>query len=334
MKKMSVRKATVGGAGQGRSATFPFPTLRAQGTDGAISYFDHGQGPAVLFVHGLVGDFTHFEHVAAKLAMSGFRVLGVDLPGCGDSHKRRGSHSISLYARDVLTLLEELGIDEVSLVGHSAGGAIATEVALRAPRRVSHLALLSSAGLRRYPPATQLLARAFIRPWLLEKTLERLAIPLLDRVLVEDNEYTRKFVRDALDRPVQPSSGEMARVMADLVPELVVPSVLDRAQHLSMPVMLIWGDADGLVPAESVREFRRLSPSAKFVMLPECGHMPMIERPDVVARELGRFLWVRPESAVPGLVDNAHDRQGIVDPVSNDVQASDEAARPRTPRAA
>lgn len=255
-----------------------------------MAYFDHGEGHPVVFVHGLVGDFTHFEHVATRLAARGHRVIGVDLPGCGISHKRRERHDLASYARDVLTLLDELEIPRASLVGHSAGGAIVTEAALRAPSRVSRLGLLSSAGLRRYFTGASFAARALINRWILERTLETLAMPLLDFVLVERNAYTEKFIRDALDRPVSTTSMEMARVMADLVPDLVPPSVLDRASELKMPVLLIWGDTDKLVPLESAQILARKLPQGTLRLLPACGHMPMIERPERTARELAAFL--------------------------------------------
>ncbi|MFO0553209.1 MAG: alpha/beta fold hydrolase [Polyangiaceae bacterium] len=277
-------------SGDGKSPTFPFTTRYTQAIDGEMAYFDHGDGPAVVFVHGLVGDFSHFEHVAVRLAAHGHRVIGVDLPGCGSSHKRRGSHDIGGYARDVLTLLDHLGLERASLVGHSAGGAVVAEAALRAPNRVSRLGLLSSAGLRRFPKPMRVAARAVVRPWLLERTLERLAMPLLDLVFVERNAYTEKFVRDALDRPVYPTNMEMARVMSDLVPELVTASVLDRAQHFAMPVLAIWGETDKLVPPESARILRDKLKNGVLRVLPRCGHMPMIERPEQTARELAAFL--------------------------------------------
>lgn len=277
-------------SGDGKSPTFPFQTRRLNVIDGEMAYFDHGEGAPVVFVHGLVGDFTHFEHVATRLAARGHRVIGVDLPGCGVSHKRRQKHDVGTYARDVLTLLDELRIPKASLVGHSAGGAIVTEAAIRAPGRVSRLGLLAPAGLRRYPWAAHYAAKAIIRQWVLERTLERLAMPLLDFVFVDKNAYTEKFVRDALDRPVETTRVEMARVMADLVPQLIAPSVLERASFLRMPTMLLWGDADKLVPSESVTELKQTLSRGTFKMLPACGHMPMIERPEKTARELGAFL--------------------------------------------
>jgi len=276
--------------GDGKSSSFPFPTLHADVIDGEMAYFDVGEGEPIVFVHGLVGDFTHFEHVAQRLVANGRRVIGVDLPGCGASHKRRERHDLSGYARDVLTLLDVLDVPSAVLAGHSAGGAIVAEAALRAPSRVSKLVLLSSAGLRRYAAGTHLAAKAVLRPWLLERSLDRLAMPLLDLVLKEKNQYTAKFIADSLDRPKQPASMEMARVMADLVPDLMHASVLDRAHHFRMPVMVLWGDTDRLIPKESAELLSQRLLRGRLVMLPGCGHMPMIERPEFVTAELERFL--------------------------------------------
>ena len=255
-----------------------------------MAYFDVGEGEPIVFVHGLVGDFTHFEHVARRLVANGRRVVGIDLPGCGASHKRRERHDLGGYARDVLTLLDALDVPSAVLAGHSAGGAIVAEAALRAPARVSKLVLLSSAGLRRYPVATHVAARAVLRPWLLERSLDRLAMPLLDLVLKDKNHYTEKFIADALDRPKQPASMEMARVMSDLVPDLIHASVLDRAHHLRMPVLLVWGDTDRLIPKASAALLARRLERGRLVPLAGCGHMPMIERPETVTDELERFL--------------------------------------------
>lgn len=289
--------------GDGRSPSFPFPTRRANVIDGEVAYFDHGEGPAVVFVHGLVGDFTHFEHVATRLVARGHRVLGVDLPGCGVSHKRRERYGVGSYARDVLTLLDELGIERASLIGHSAGGAIVAEAALRAPNRVARLGLLSSAGMRSYPLAAHVGAKTFVRPWVLERTLEKLAMPLLDLIFVENNAYTQKFVRDALDRPAEGTLFEMARVMADLVPDLLAPSIVQNAHFLRMPTLVMWGDTDRLIPSESIGVLERKLTQGTFRRVSGCGHMPMIEKPEMTARELGAFL--EPELARPQIVTAA-----------------------------
>jgi pimeloyl-ACP methyl ester carboxylesterase len=273
----------------GRSQTFPFSTQFADIQGGPVAYFDAGTGEALIFVHGLVGDFTHFEHVAPAFA-EGFRVAGLDLPGCGISCKPGSRHSIQGYARTLLDWMTYVGIERATLVGHSAGGLVAAQAALIAPRRVSRLVLMSSAGLRRYGPVTQWLARGLLRPRLLAATLERLAMPMLDHVFATRNAYTEKFVADSLDRPIHPTLPEMAKVFSDLTPDLLSPLVLDRAWSFTMPVLVLWGDADRLIPAESATEVASKMPSAKLVMVPECGHMPIIEKPGAVIEALRRFV--------------------------------------------
>lgn len=276
--------------GDGKSPTFPFKTRSLPLSVGNVAVFDEGEGDALVFVHGLVGDFTHFEHVVRPLAAHGYRLIGVDLPGCGASDKPLVRHSIRGYGETVVELLDRLGLERATLVGHSAGGAVVTRAALLAPERVERLALLSSAGLRRYHAAMHVAARSVLRRPLLEAVLERAANPLLDFVFAEENAYTRKFRQDALDRPTHPTLSEMAKVMSDLRADLLHPVVLDHAHELEMPLLVLWGDRDALVPMSAAREVARKHGRAMIRVLSSCGHMPMIEKPERVTEELLAFL--------------------------------------------
>lgn len=275
--------------GNGRSQSFPFPTRFARLRQGPVAYFDAGSGEAVIFVHGLAGDFTHFEHVAAPLAAR-HRVLGLDMPGCGISCKPTDRVSIAGYARTLLDWMTHVGIQRATLVGHSAGGLVCSRAALMAPDRVQKLVLLNSAGLRRYPQPLHWIARGIMRPWLLGATLEHLATPMLDFVFVAKNEYTEKFMADQLNRPAWPTAGHIAKVFHDLTPDLLDPAVLDNAHRFRMPVLIVWGDEDRLIPPEGISEVAERLRGATFRVLPGCGHMPMIERPSEVIAALGAFL--------------------------------------------
>jgi pimeloyl-ACP methyl ester carboxylesterase len=284
----------LGGNGNGRSQSFPYATRFAHLSQGPVAYFDEDAGASagdpLLFIHGLVGDFTHFEHVAPHFARAGHRVAGLDLPGCGISHKPLSRHSIDSYARLVLDWMDHLGLRRATLVGHSAGGMVSARAALLAPERVERLVLLSSAGLRRYSKPLQWIARAVMRPRLLHMSLERLAMPMLDQVFVERNEYTAKFIADSLNRPIYPTLPEMAKVFHDLAPDLVSSEILDKASRLSMPVLVLWGDSDRLIHADGIAELASCLPKATFKSLTRCGHMPMIERPADVVEALRAFM--------------------------------------------
>jgi pimeloyl-ACP methyl ester carboxylesterase len=241
-----------------------------------------------VFVHGLVGDFTHFEHVATPLSRR-FRVAGLDLPGCGISCKPNVRHTIRGYAETLLSWLEQRKLGPVTLVGHSAGGQVSAEAALLSPSSVRRLVLIGASGMRRFPPAVRKAAGLVMRPWLLSRTLDRLAIPILDQVFVTRNAYTEKFVKDALDRPTYPTLHEMAKVFHDLVPELLTPSILENTARFRMPVLIVWGESDRLIPKEAVSRVAAELPNVILKALPVCGHMPMIECPDEVVRAIEEF---------------------------------------------
>jgi pimeloyl-ACP methyl ester carboxylesterase len=275
--------------GNGRSQSFPFQTRFAHLSDGPVAYFDEGQGEPLLFIHGLVGDFTHFEHVAPTFAKS-HRVAGLDLPGCGISCKPLSRHTVEGYARTVLDWMSALGMEKATLVGHSAGGMVSAMTAVLAPHRVERVVLLSPAGLRRYSRPIRFLARTVIRPRLLNATLERLAMPMLNQVFATRNEYTEKFIADALNRPTHPTLTEMAKVFHDLMPDLVSPAVLDRAREIRAPMLVVWGERDKLICRNAVDEVASVLPSTTFKKVTQCGHMPMIERPAEVIDSLRDFL--------------------------------------------
>jgi pyruvate dehydrogenase E2 component (dihydrolipoamide acetyltransferase) len=278
-------------SGDGRSPSFPFPTRFVPTARGRVATFDAGEGEALVFVHGLVGDFTHFEHIAPPL--TGHRRVGLDLPGCGLSELRPVRYSMRAYAETVLEVMDRLRVPEATLVGHSAGGQVCLEVARRAPQRVSSLVLLSSTGLRAYPAPIRGAARVVLGSGLVRAFLERAAMPLLDRVFCERNYYTEKFIADALNRPTHPALENMCRVFRDIVPELLTPALDGEAESFPIPTLVVWGAEDRLVPPATARAAVARLPRGRLVLLPSCGHMPMIEQPGRVVAEMRLFLQRR-----------------------------------------
>lgn len=281
--------------GDRRSKTFPYVTRYAKTPHGPVAYFDEGTGPAIIFVHGLAGDFTHFEHTAPAFAKD-HRVIGVDMPGCGISCKPDTKHSIRGYAATILDLMDQLGIARATLVGHSAGGQIVAEAAAMAPSRIDRLVMINAAGLRSYAPPLRWLARALFRPALLQRVLEPAARPILTQVFHGKNHYTEKFIVDSIERPQHPLLGEIAKVFHDLTPDLLSPSIVANARMLTMPSMLIWGSEDRLVPLAGVRRAAAALPDCRLEVISQCGHMPIIERPELTVALIRSFLSV-PEVA-------------------------------------
>lgn len=277
--------------GMGRSHTFPFAEWRANDAYRTV-FFDEGQGHPIVFVHGMGGNATHFEYLARQLVRR-YRVIGLDLVGFGSSAKPDRRYTVELLRDHLLSFLDRRGLDRVTLVGHSMGGAICMAATLAQPQRVSSLALLCAAGLAPLPRWMRVGARLFVRRQLLYPLLLHGANFIVDNVFVEgpeQNEGARWFRDSALrDAPGNPNLRAFARVTESLAPEVAKSDFSAQLVGLEMPVLAIWGQGDKLTLLPKVLRAMDRIPRVRTVVL-RCGHMPMIERPQETLFQLERLL--------------------------------------------
>ena len=281
---------------------FPYATKHVETASGRIACFDEGRGPAIVFVHGLGGDYTHFEHIAPAFA-DRYRVIGVDMPGCGDSCKPSRRLSVRHYATVLLDLLTTLGIEDATLVGHSAGGLVCATAALMAPDRIDHLVLINSAGFRHYSLPMRIAAKIVMRRPVIDLLLIASAYQILKYVFHDHNDFTRKFAEDNIHRPRDARLRDIAKVMQDLIPDLMHATLVEHAHKLGIPTLLIWGKQDRLAPIGNVRRAAAQLRWGRLEVLDGCGHMPIIEKPRETIALLLSFLEpahrVRRLEAVP-----------------------------------
>ncbi|MBD3781405.1 MAG: alpha/beta fold hydrolase, partial [Micrococcales bacterium] len=114
----------------------------------AMAYTDTGEGPTLLFIHGLLGSQRQWAHLVDVLG-DDHRVVVPDLFGHGESARPVGDYSLGAHAATLRDLLDRLGIEQVTLVGHSLGGGIAMVFTYLFPERVEGLVLVASGGLGR-----------------------------------------------------------------------------------------------------------------------------------------------------------------------------------------
>lgn len=271
----------------GVSDSFPYPT-RMSGGDVPIAYFDVGSGPVLLLIHGLGSNFTHFQLVAPGLARH-HRVVGIDLPGCGDSAKPRMRYTIDGYIDACVRLLDELQIPQATWVGHSLGGMVSAGAALRWPRRVERLVLIAGAGFTRYPLMARLGSHVLPSSLIL-LFMKRFARKLLYSCFHDVNHHAKWFIGQAEGRPESPTLDEFARVTASLLPDVARRHYLDEIEKILQPTLVIWGEQDRLLPFEPVRDWADRLPNGRLSVFRNCGHLPIIERPDEVVEELHAFL--------------------------------------------
>lgn len=281
-----------GPVSMGRSPTFPFPQWRAD-DEWRTAYFDEGEGEPIVFVHGLGGNITHWEAVARDFVRD-HRVIGLDSVGAGATAKPPGRYTVDRLRDHLLAFLDDRGLDRVTLVGHSLGGTVCLAAALARPELARRLVLLGAAGLAPLPRWMRLGAPLVLHRHVLFPALQLSANFILDNCFVDhmdDNPHVAHFRRSSLrDAPGFPHLRDFARVSASLCRDVVKRDYGPRLAELRMPVLAVWGAADRLVAlpgvADALKRFRR----ARVVILPNTGHLPMIERPADVVTHLRRFL--------------------------------------------
>lgn len=246
-------------------------------------------GPAVLLIHGF-GSSLHTWEAWAPLLDDRFRVVSLDLPGFGlTGPDPTGDYSDERSIAVLAALMDRLGVGEAAVIGSSMGGRIAWRFAAAEPARVSKLVLMAPDGFasmgREYNRAPERL------PWMMRLLPYTAPKPLLRRTM--QNAYA---VSGTLTDAV------VERYHAMLLAPGVRRAVLDRVlqarllppepilRTIRAPVLLLWGERDGAVPASLAADYERVLPDTRTVILPGIGHVPMEEAPEASARALREFL--------------------------------------------
>jgi pimeloyl-ACP methyl ester carboxylesterase len=276
--------------------------LRGGEVDGlSVHYVTEGRGPSVvLLLHGLGGFAESWRHNIGPLAERS-TVYALDLPGFGASDKPRARYGLAFFARTVQGFLDTLGLNTVSLVGHSLGGAVAVTSALVYPARVERLALLGAVvpGFAyRLSWAYRLLATRGLGEGLslLGCTpVYRAALARCFHAPVPDEVdfllrwgFSRRTGFDARAAYL----GALRGVRDDF---LARGSDYRRALGgLDVPVLLVHGRQDPVVNAAHCADVADGIPRAALRWLDACGHFPQIERAPMVNAWLAEFLAGRP----------------------------------------
>jgi pimeloyl-ACP methyl ester carboxylesterase len=258
--------------------------VRANGC--SINYVDIGDGdrqPAI-FVHGLGGNWQNWLENIPRLAQDR-RVLALDLPGFGGSAMPSEKISIGGYGEIVVDFARAVGVDtEVDLIGNSMGGFIAAEIGINHADFARRIVLCSAAGisitnLKRRPVLTSARITAAFTNLLLARREAMAKRPGLRHGAMA-YVFRHPSLIDA-DLAYQVLTGAGKPGFIDALDALTDYDFRDRLDDVKVPVLLVWGREDNLVPVEDADEFERLIPNARKVILEDTGHVPMLERPAV-----------------------------------------------------
>lgn len=242
----------------------------------------HGDGPALVMVHGLGGTSNTFFPQAGLLARW-FKVIRPDLEGSGRS-ALKGKLSIEGFADDIVAVMDALGAAEAHLVGHSMGTIVCQHIAAKHPKRVKSLALFGPLAEPPEPARAAIRARAeTARKDGMTGIADTLVNAGTSAVTRAHRPATAAFVREILMR--QSAEGYAATCDA-----LAAAKAADAAK-ITCRTLLITGDEDATSPPPAVQRLAQSIKGSKLVVFSGCGHWTPIEKPAEVNAELVNFYF-------------------------------------------
>jgi pimeloyl-ACP methyl ester carboxylesterase len=263
-----------------------------------LAYRTAGEGPVILLIHGITSDSTVWDRVAPGLARS-HTVIAPDLPGHGRSDKPKGDYSLGAHACWLRDLLLALGHQRATLVGHSLGGGIAMQFSYQFPEMCERLVLVDSGGLGREVSvllrAASLPGSEFVLPVLAASRLLDAGARIggvLDRIglkLGTDVEQMARGHNTLSDAASRSAFLHTLRGVVDPAGQRVdATNRLYLAEFL--PLLLIWGQRDSIIPVSHGRAAHARLPSSRLEVLERSGHFPQLDEPECFLEVLLDFL--------------------------------------------
>ena len=264
-----------------------------------VSYLAAGpaDGPVVLLVHGLASDCTTWDRAIEPMARAGLRVIAVDLIGHGASDKPAGGYLLTDFAASLDAFLTAVGVDAVTVCGHSLGGAIAVHFAYHYPNRVQRLVLVSAGGLGR--EVHPVLRAAAVRG--ADRVLAAAVAPVLVRLyrsprlhralrLTPENLVNLRRAGRTLRDP----AGRMAffAALRGVIEPAGQRGSFIEMQYLTehVPTMVVWTEGDGVIPVAHAYAAHSHLPQSRLLVFPGSGHEPHRRNAEPFAEAVAAFV--------------------------------------------
>jgi len=249
-------------------------TLKTRGGD--LLLRRAGKGPTILFLHGaggVPGWLPFFDQLSDR-----FDLLVPDHPSFGRSPLPPWLDDISDLAYFYLDLIDELDLKDVHLVGHSLGGWLALEMAIRSQARLRSLTLMASVGIRlRGMPVTNIF---FLTP-----------DQLMNALYADPNIVAQELAR-------QPTPAEIDQIVINRTaaarlawhPRFFNPKLAKWLHRITVPTHILWGSEDKIVSPDYASDFKRLIPHATITIIDGVGHIPFAENLDETTAADSNFI--------------------------------------------
>ncbi|HSC82890.1 MAG TPA: alpha/beta hydrolase [Pseudomonas sp.] len=253
-----------------------------------IHYYEGGpaDGETILMLHGFGANRDNWLRFSRSLSQR-YHIIVPDLPGFGESSKPDISYDVASQAERMQALVKALGIQKVHLIGNSMGGHIAALYAARHPDEVLSLALLDNSGVNSPTKSEmfQRIERGEPNPLVVRKPEDFDA--LMHFVFVNPPELPESLKRHFAEQSLA-NREHYDQIFAQLRAKYV--PLEPELPKIQAPTLLLWGDQDRVLDVSSIEVMKPLLKNATVVIMKDCGHAPMLERPEETAQHYQAFL--------------------------------------------
>jgi len=243
-----------------------------------MHYHEAGSGErgAVLFIHGSgpgASGWSNFKGNYPVLAEQGYRTIVPDTMGYGYSTKPEdGAFSLSDVAAQYKSLLDAVGVDRVTVVGNSQGGAIAIAMALDYPELVEKLVLMAPGGLEQRETYMEMEGiKAMIRVLYKEGISKETMRKVFTLQLHDESKITDEVIEERFQVAMTQHKDNIARIR--------VANQEDRLSDIQCPVLCFWGANDKFCPSTGAAKIAERCRNSRTMLISACGHWVMVEYP-------------------------------------------------------
>ena len=277
-----------------------------------FAYLDEGQGPVVVMVHGNMSSSVHYEPLISRIKDS-YRCLAVDLRGFGDSTYNNRFDTLEELADDVNAFTEALGIDSYYLVGWSNGGGVSLKICAKYPEKVKKFFDIEGAGLKGYPLYKKENYQSTGEPYANKEEMatDPMQVAPVLSIFEKGDSAMMTAIWDATIYTVNKPTREQSEVwmaetmkqrnLVDLDWALATLNMSDEytpygpgdgtIKNIKCPVALTMAEKDIVVPDYMVLDnYNALGELATLLPYESCGHSPMVDCPDRVAKDIKEFF--------------------------------------------
>jgi pimeloyl-ACP methyl ester carboxylesterase len=250
-----------------------------------VHYFVGGHGTPLVLIHGLGSRSEDWTPQMPSYAKNGFRVYAIDLLGCGRTDHPDIEYTMQQQADLVHEFLDAVHVRQADVIGWSMGGWVALEFALQHPDKTRRLVLMNSAGL----PFDTALTPDIFEP----RTIPELK--RLEEALTPRSRYLPEFLRRDMLRTMRRNSPVIRRALESMIQDR--GSLDGSLGRLNMPVLILWGEQDVLIPSSVGFEMHRQIPQSVIQIYSGCGHLGPAFCAGRIAPNVQEFLASDPPMA-------------------------------------